>query len=366
VRILLTSPSMGVGGAERVVAMLAAGLAARGHEVALAAPHGMRDADLEGVPHRRIVVDDHRRALAGAAATTAQVARAVRAVRPEVVHAQNVKATATALLAAGLGRRPPVLATFHGVLPAEYPRAAKILGRAAHVVCVSEDLRGRLVEAGVSADRLSVVVNAVEPVPALPAARRAELDAELGLPEGAPVVAIVGRLVPQKAHARFLTAMRRVLDVLPETRALIVGDGELREDVERQRDALGLTDRVLMTGARSDARDLIARADVLVFSSEWEGLSIAALEGLAAGTPVVATDVQGMRELLADGAGAVVPLDDGAALGDAIAALLGPDAAGRRAAMGDAGRALIAGRFALDTMVDAYERRYALLVEGRR
>ena len=367
-RILLTSPSMDVGGAERVVAMLAAGLAARGHEVALAAPHGMRDADLAGVPHRRVVIDDHRRALAGAAATAAQVARAVRSVAPDVIHAQNVKATATALLAAPVAgrRRPPVLATFHGVLPAEYPNAARVLGRAAHVVCVSEDLRARLAGAGVAPDRLSVVVNAVEPVGDLPAARRAELDAELGLAPGAPVVAIVGRLVPQKAHDRFLVAMRRVVDARPDARALIVGDGELREDVERRRDALGLAGAVTMTGARSDARDLIARADVLVFSSEWEGLSIAALEALAAGTPVVATDVQGMRELLADGAGAVVPLDDGAALGDAIAALLGDAAAGRRAAMGAAGRALIAGRFALDTMVDAYERRYATLLEGRR
>ncbi|HEY6759986.1 MAG TPA: glycosyltransferase [Baekduia sp.] len=363
-RILLTSPSMDVGGAERVVAMLAAGLAARGHDVALAAPPGMRDADLAGVPHLRIAIDDHRRALRGAVATTAQVAGAVRRFAPDVVHAQNVKAAATAVLAAPAARRrPPVLATFHGVLPAEYPRAARVLRRPAHVVCVSADLQDRLVQAGVRAERTSVIVNAVEAAPDLSGARRAALDAELGLPAGAPVVAIVGRLVPQKAHARFLVAARRVVDVLPEARLLVVGDGELREDIRRQRDALGLADRVLLTGARADARDLIARADVLAFSSDWEGLSIAALEALAAGTPVVATDVQGMRELLAGGAGAVVGLDDGTALGQAIADLL-PDAA-RRAAMGDAGRALIAGRFALDAMVGAYERRYEQLVRAR-
>jgi glycosyltransferase involved in cell wall biosynthesis len=365
-KILLTSPSMGVGGAERIVAMLAGGLAARGHEVALAAPPGMRDADLVGVPHRRIVVDDHGRALVGAVATARQLAGVVRRFRPDVVHAQNVKAAGTAILAApAAGRnRPPVLASFQGLLPAEYPRAAQIFKRTAHVACVSEDLRSRLVAAGVAADRVSVINNAVEPVGELAPERRAALDAELGLPAGAPVVAIVGRLVPQKVHSRFLVAARGVADVMPETKMLIVGDGELREEIRARRDALGLADHVLMTGARSDARDLIARADLLVFSSDWEGLSVAALEGLAAGTPVVATDVHGMRELLSTGAGAVVEVDDGTALGAEIVALLRDPA--RRAEMGAAGRELIATRFALDAMVDAYERRYEQLVAQRR
>jgi glycosyltransferase involved in cell wall biosynthesis len=324
----------------------------------------MRDADLEGVPHVRIAVDDHRRALSGAAATARQIAGAVRRVRPDVVHAQNVKAAGTALLAtrAAGRRRPPVLATFHGVLPAEYRRAAAVLGRTAHVVCVSEDLRARLLAAGVAPERASVIHNAVEPAGAPAPEHRAVLDAELSLPDGAPVVAIVGRLVPQKAHLRFLQAARLVADAVPEARMLVVGDGELRDEIRGRRDALGLADHVVMTGARADARDLIARADVLVFSSDWEGLSIAALEGLAAGTPVLATDVQGMRELLSTGAGAVVPLDDGTALGAALVALLRDPA--RRAAMGAAGRDLIASRFALDAMVDAYERRYERLTRA--
>jgi glycosyltransferase involved in cell wall biosynthesis len=114
-----------------------------------------------------------------------------------------------------------------------------------------------------------------------------------------------------------------------------------------------------MAGARSDARDLIARADVLVFSSDWEGLSIAALEALAAGTPVVATDVQGMRELLQTGAGSVVALDDGEALGDEIVSVLRSPS--RLTAMGAAGRALVGRDFALDTMITAYEQLYRQL-----
>lgn len=364
-RILLTSPGMGVGGAERVVAMLAGELARRGHEVALAAPPGMRDADLAGVPHVRLALDDHGRALAGAALTARQLASAVRRVRPGVVHAQNVKATMLSALAARAAGRGgvPVLSTFHGVLPAEYPRAARLLRAADHVACVSEDLRSRLVAAGVPAGRASVVHNAVEPIAPLSPARRAELDAELGLGDG-PVAAVVGRLVPQKNHARFLAAAAVAAAAAPGARFLVVGDGELRDAIAARRDALGLAETVILTGARADARDLIARADVLVFSSDWEGLSIAALEALSAGTPVLSTDVQGMRELLAGGAGEVVPLDDGRALGEALAALLAdPD---RRAAMGERGRALAAGSFSVGAMADAYERRYAALAEGRR
>ncbi|MBB4661659.1 glycosyltransferase [Conexibacter arvalis] len=361
-RIVLTSPAMGVGGAERVVALLVAELAARGHEVALIAPPGMRDAEIAAVPHLRLPLTDEGRGPRGAAQATWELARAIRRLAPDVVHAQNVKSGAAAAIAARLARPdapPPVLATFHGVLPDEYRTAARLLRLPRHVACVSSDLRDQITAAGLAAERTSVIRNAVDVVPPLTAARRAALDEELGLPAEAPVVAIVGRLVPQKAHGRFLAAARLVLQREPSTRFLVVGDGPLRERLERQVKADGLTGRVLMLGARDDARDLIARADLVVFSSEWEGLSIAALESLAAGTPVVSTDVQGMRELLAGGAGAIVALDDGRALGERVGELLAaPD---ERAAMGREGVALIAREFSLDGMVSAYEERYRAL-----
>lgn len=362
-RILLTSPGMGIGGAERVVALLVRELAGRGHEVALVAPPGMRDAEIADVPHLRLPLTDGGRGPRGAAQATWELARAVRRIAPDVVHAQNVKSGALAVAGARMARPqapPPVLATFHGVLPDEYRNAARLLRLPRHVACVSDDLQRRIVASGLGADRVSVIRNAVDLVPPLAPARRAALDSELGLSEQTPVVAIVGRLVPQKAHVRFLAAAQRVLAREPGARFLIVGDGPLRGEIEQQVRGGGLSGRVLVLGARDDARDLIARADLVAFSSDWEGLSIAALESLAASTPVVSTDVEGMRDLLTGGAGAIVERDDGSGLAERIGALLA-DPAGR-AAMGREGRALIERQFSLDGMVSAYEQRYQALV----
>jgi glycosyltransferase involved in cell wall biosynthesis len=363
-KIFLASPSMRIGGAERVVTMLATELVDRGHDVVLFAPPGERDEDLRHVPHVRLRLEEHGRTGVGAMRSARQMGRAIGQTEPDIVHAQNVKYTAIGRVAASLTaptHRRPVLATFHGVLPAEYRHAALLLRLADHVACVSSAVLERIVAAGLPRSRVSLVRNAVEVPPPLDSARRAALDRELGL-AGAPVIAIVGRLVAQKAHERFVIAARIVAAAHPEARFLIVGNGPRRAAIEQQVAAAGLSDRVVLTGGRSDAREIIARAQILTFSSDWEGLSIAALEALAAGTPVVSTDVEGMRELLAGGAGAIVPLDDGTALGGRLLTLLNDESA--RLAMGRAGRELIARDFSLQRMVDAYVQLYERLARS--
>jgi glycosyltransferase involved in cell wall biosynthesis len=249
------------------------------------------------------------------------------------------------------------------VLPSEYAQAARLLRLADHVVCVSKDLQDQLLAAGFPAEKTSVIYNAIEPVEPMSAALRSQIDAELGL-QGAPVAAIVARIVPQKAHARFVAAVVVAAARVPSARFLIVGDGPLRTQTEAAVRAQGLGTNVVFTGVRTDARRLIERADVLVFSSDWEGLSIAALEAMAAGTPVLSTDVQGMRELFVSGAGEVVALDAGNVLGQRLADLLLDPPRGAR--MGAAGRALIQERHTIGVMTDAYERRYRELISASR
>lgn len=360
-KILLASPSMQAAGAERVLTLLAGGLADRGHDVSLIAPLGPRDADLDRVPHRRITLHDRGRTPVGIASEAVEIARAIRQIQPDLVHAQNPRIAATAGIAARLAaplRRPRVLSTFHGVLPSEYAKAARLLRLTDHIACVSGDLRDQLIAGGAAPEGISVICNAIDEPQPLSPRQRTDIDEELGL-NGAPVAAIAARIVPQKAHDRFVAAAAVAVTTIPSLRLLIIGEGPLRAQTEAAVKAAGIAENVVFTGMRSDARLLIARADVLVFSSDWEGLSIAALEAMAAGTPVLSTDVQGMRELLGSGAGEIVPLDDGTILGERLAdLLLAPQ---RRESMAAAGRQLIQSRYTVAAMTDAYEALYRQL-----
>lgn len=360
-RVLLTTAHMAVGGAERVVVELAEGCRTRGDEVAVAAAPGPLDSELERLDVERFDLAETGRSVARTASLAPTLARRLRAFRPDVVHAHNVKAAAVAGVAARLAsprRRPPVLVTFHGVRPDEMSPAARLLRLADHTVCVSHDLANALVGAGLPLERTTVIENAVPVGGALSERRRREIDAELGL-NGSPLVCAVGRLVPQKAHHRYVDAAALVAAQEPRARFVILGEGPLRGELAAQIERLDLGDRVRLAGVRADAREVMARADLVAFSSDWEGLSLVALEALSAGTPVVSTDVAGMRDLLAGGAGALTSAFTAEALAEDLLALLRD--CDRRRAMGERGRDLIARRFSLDRMVEAYRARYELL-----
>lgn len=362
-KILLVIAEMARGGAEQMVLLLADGLVARAHEAVLAAAPGPLDAEVAAVGIGRHNLRPPSRAPVPVASSLAHLAWVIRRTRPDVVHAHNVRIGGMTAIAARLAapRSPtPVLVTLHGVAPREYRAAARILRLADHVTAVSMDTATCLEEAGLRRDRLTVVRNAVKVAPPSDRSVLERLDAELGLTQ-APLVVIVGRLVAVKAHVRFLTAVERVQRVHPEIRYLIVGDGPLRQMLEERARQLGVAKVVRFTGLRSDVPAIISRADLMVFSSDSEGLSIAALEALAAGVPVVSTPVEGMNELLGRGAGIVVDSHDAGALARGILAGL-EDPAGR-AAMGAAGRRLVAEEFSPGTMLRDYEALYRRLTQ---
>ncbi|HTT94698.1 MAG TPA: glycosyltransferase [Solirubrobacterales bacterium] len=353
---------MGVGGAERVVVDLALDAVARGDEMLLLGAPGRNDEHLAGTAVRRVSLPTGRTPLEVSRAI-GRTARATRGFAPALIHAHNVRVTAVARFGSRLAgrRRAPLLTTYHGVPHEEVDAAARILRLADLVACVSTDLMEQLAARGLPPERLAVVPNGVpEPEPTSAATMRA-LDAELGLDADAPVVSVVGRLVAQKAHDRFLRAAAIVHRAVPAARFLVVGDGELRAPTEALAARLGLADAVVFTGIRGDATTIIARSDLLVFSSDWEGLSIAALEALARGVPVVSTAVEGTRELLGEGAGVVVPHEE-EALAAAIVECLGDPA--RRAELGATGRRIHRERFSTARMAAAYRTLYERLLAG--
>ena len=138
------------------------------------------------------------------------------------------------------------------------------------------------------------------------------------LPPYAPLVGIVGRLMPVKNHALFLEAAASVKQALPDVHFVIVGDGELRTALKAQADSLGLSDSITFTGWVQEMAEVYSDLDVLVISSHSEGTPVPIIEALAAGCPVVATNVGGVSDLLAWTGCEMVHPGDAPALADAI------------------------------------------------
>jgi glycosyltransferase involved in cell wall biosynthesis len=163
-------------------------------------------------------------------------------------------------------------------------------------------------------------------------------------PDGAPIVLNVARLAPYKNQLGLVSAMGRVLDVMPEARLLLVGrteDESYAAKVRRAVRDLGIGDRCLLPGVvpAEDLRRLYAACDLFVLPSLWESQGLSVLEAMAAGKPVIAFDIGPVRENVPEGAGVLVPPGDQAAMATAIVELLHEP--GRAEAMGRRGRGFV-------------------------
>jgi glycosyltransferase involved in cell wall biosynthesis len=194
------------------------------------------------------------------------------------------------------------------------------------VLAASGDLAENAWRAGARDVRVAPV--SAPPLPA-PTRDRAAVRAGLGLPDGRPLVVAVGRLHPQKGYGTLLDAAAGWTD---GPQVVVAGDGPQEAELAARITAERLPVRLL--GRRTDIADLLAAADVCVLPSVWEARSLTAQEALRSGTPLVATRVGGIPELVGDAA-ALVPPGDAAALAAAVEQVLAdPDRAGRMAAAG--------------------------------
>jgi glycosyltransferase involved in cell wall biosynthesis len=364
VKVLQAVAGWGMGGAERVALLLTQSLARDRVPVALAAAPGFLDAQLPAEV-ARYQVPDHGRSVVGTVVTAGRITRVMREFEPTLVHAHGAKVPGVVLAARRVlrrGSRPPVLVTFHAVAPRDLPMAGRILARADHVVCVSQSLRKRLIGAGVEPGRTSVIYNSVSPSGPVTAPGLRALERELSHGD-APVVCLVGRLVEQKRPELFVDMAAEIASHDDTVRFLVIGDGPLRHAMEARARHRSVRHAIDFTGQCDDARPLVAHARVMVFTSAWEGLSVAALEALDAGVPVVATETDGMRELLSSGAGVIVRDAAPAALAREVLDLLHDPQ--RRGRMARCGRELIARQFAPEAMIGAYRTLYSELLRAR-
>jgi glycosyltransferase involved in cell wall biosynthesis len=268
-------------------------------------------------------------------ATVAQLYRLLRREKPTIVHTHTAKAGFVGRLAAKLAGVPLIFHTYHGHVFHSYFGAAKTrfyiglerFGAAlsTRIIAVSPNLQREIGEVYRIAPlrKVAMVVPGYD-LSALREVRRPSGDfrARFGIPQEAPLVGIVGRLVPIKNHALFLSAMAQVAQALPQARFTIIGDGELRPALEAQVQALDMTEAVIFTGWQHDLAAIYGALDCLVLCSKNEGLPSAVIEALVTGVPVVATAVGGVVDMLAEGRGALVPSNDVQALAEATLRIL--------------------------------------------
>ena len=191
-----------------------------------------------------------------------------------------------------------------------------------------------------------------------------DIRLELGLAPGTPLVGVAAGLRPQKALTVLLEAHARLLGQIENAHLVIAGNGECRSMLEERARELGIAERVHFLGRRDDVEAIIASVDIAALSSDYEGLPLFVFECMANGTPLVATDVGGLREVIRDGVnGLLVPPRDPIALADALASLLADGE--RRATFANAARNSISG-FTIEAIAERFAGLYESLVVATR
>jgi len=230
------------------------------------------------------------------------------------------------------------------------------------IVSVSQEVKERLVRyEGLKAERIRVIYNGIEDVCRLSASERNELRSSWGFHPEEVVVATVGRFDPIKNLPLLLLALALARQKVPKLRGLLIGDGPEMERLKTLTRKLGLEKTVVFTGFRKDAVRLLQMADIFALSSLSEGTSLALLEAMACGLPVVATAVGGNPEIVEDGkTGLLVPSEDPPALAGALWLLA--ENPSLREKLGQRGREKFEKKFLFSQMLSAYEKLYQELV----
>lgn len=297
----------------------------------------------------------------------------MRTMRPDIVHTHTTTAGGLGRIAARRAKVPHTVHTFDGHVLSGYLSApqTKLLATAerllAHrtdvLIAVSSQVRDDLLSLGIGREpQWRVIPHGLElddllngPAPA-PASRD-----KLGLPQGVPLVGIIGRLAAIKDHATFVATAARVAAVHPDVEFVVAGDGALRPSVEAAAKA-ALGDRVHFLGWATDLPTLYGALDIVVLTSRNEGTPLTLMEAGAAGVPVVATRVGGVPEVVKDGqTGFVLPAGDAQALAAKVELLLSdPEVAH---AMGEAARDWVRARYTWQRLVADITALYDELME---
>jgi glycosyltransferase involved in cell wall biosynthesis len=292
--------------------------------------------------------------------------RLIRREKIDLIHSHEFMMTVYGSLSARLARIPHV-GTIHGkVYYPDRQRRVRMLRMAAglcsRLIAVSDDLNRFLTTLlSVRSGKIETLYNGIDLEKYRSVGLLEESRERLGLRDMSIVLGTVGSLFEVKGLPYLLEAIARLRNKYPRLSLLIAGEGNREDSLKTIANQLELGNTVRFLGFRDDIPDILQAVDIYVCSSVSEGLSLSILEAMAMSKPVVATDVGGNPELIADGAnGFLVPAKDPVRLADAIAELI--NSPERRLEFGTKSREVVENRFSLERMVRDYEKLYEQVI----
>lgn len=353
------------GGGQSQVLHLVQGLRALGHRAALVAhPDGEL---LRRMSEGHDLIPIAARGEVDLAAAW-RLSRVVKRLAPDLIHAHDPHAVAmasTALSILSPTPRPPLIASRR--IAAPIARNSFSRWKYSQIDCFianSIATADRLAAERIPQSRISIVTEGVD-VERIVRMAPANVHAEFYLPTHAPIVGNVASLVPHKGHHHLIDAAALVVREVPDVRFVVVGNGELRDSLERHIRDRHLERHVFLAGFRADAIALTKGFDAFAISSVTEGMCTALIDAMAASKPAVATDAGAIAEVLVDGqTGYLVPPRDHAVMAARLVELL--NNAPLRSRMGDAALARVRAAFTLERMVEGIAAVYARLAGTRR
>lgn len=380
-RVLFVALSLDVGGAERHLSSVLPELARRGWPVSIyctnrlgvfAEPVRAAGVEVIGPPIERVPGPQSTwRRLWATGRAGSRLVGVVRSVRPQIAHFFLPEPYVIGAPAALALRVPVCVMSRRGLnhyqrkWPGVRAIERRLHRRMSGVLANSQRVAADLLAEGCQPGQVGVIYNGVALDGLDVPIDRDALRQSLGIAPGSLVMIVVANLIDYKGHADLLAALAGVRDRLPHPWSLLcIGRDEgARAGLERMVEAKGLGANVRFLGVRSDVARLLSVSDISVLPSHEEGFSNAIIEAMAAGIPLVVTDVGGNAEAVGDGEhGFVVPPRDPAELGDAILRLAGKP--GLRCTFGQAAEERARRRFTLAACVDRYETVYRGLLAG--
>lgn len=338
-------------GSQRQVLYMLVGQRERGHDSRLACPPNVPLADrakTAGIPVHEIPMVGEIDLCA-----IYRLYKLMLSFQPHVVHLQSSHAHLLGGIAARLAKVPAVILSRRLDNPIDKNPLSKIKYQYFYdiIIAITEAVKRILVNGGVNLNKITCIYDAVNVADYQIQETKNNLRNELGLASDIPLVGLLAHLEYRKGILTFLDAIPKILNTIPATKFLIVGEGPDKSKLVKKTEQMGLNRIVIFTGFVKDVPRVLATLDILVLPSYLEGAGVCLLEGMAVGLPLVGTTAGGIPELIKNGVnGILVPPKDADKLAEAILKLLTDKPLAQQ--MVEAGRQIVRKKFNVDTMVD--------------